>query len=135
MPELLGEELPTFEDVTGGRFFDELNSHDPETARYACADSDYALRLYHRFNEWLDSFLLLHRWIVENAERLTAVYCGLMKYNGLLMDKPAMIRKQGECATRLLELREQIRGMIGNVDVGANAGTQAFKDYLSRNSA
>ena len=41
-----------------------------------------------------------------------------------------MIRKQGECAARLLELREQIRGMIGNVDVGANAGTQAFRDYL-----
>lgn len=45
VPELLGDELPTFEDVTGGRFFDELNSHDPETVRYACADSDYALRL------------------------------------------------------------------------------------------
>ena len=53
-----------------------------------------------------------------------------MKYNGLLMDEPAMIRKQGECAARLLELRERIRGMIGDVDVGANAGTQAFKDYL-----
>ena len=52
VPELLGDELPTFEDVTGGRFFDELNSHDPETVRYACADSDYALRLYRRFNEW-----------------------------------------------------------------------------------
>lgn len=25
---------------------------------------------------------------------------------------------------------EKIRGMIGDVDVGANAGTQAFKDYL-----
>ena len=33
VPELLGDELPTFEDVTGGRFFDELNSHDPETVR------------------------------------------------------------------------------------------------------
>lgn len=53
VPELLGDELPTFEDVTGGRFFDELNSHDPETVRYACADSDYALRLYlrHWFGE------------------------------------------------------------------------------------
>lgn len=130
VPELPGDELPTFEDVTGGRFFDELNSHDPETVRYACADSDYALRLYRRFNEWFDAFLPRHRWIVENIESPTAVYCGLMKYNGMLMDEPAMIRKQGECAARLLELREQIRGMIGDVDVGANAGTQAFKDYL-----
>ena len=132
VPELLGDELPTFEDVTGGRFFDELPSDDPETVRYACADSDYALRLYNRFNRWFDTYLCRHRRIVEEIESPTAVYCGLMKYNGLLMDETAMIRKQGECAARLLELREKIRGMIGDVEIGANAGTQAFKDYLFR---
>ncbi len=130
VPELLGDELPSFEDVTGGRFFDELNSHDAETVRYACADSDYALRMYHRFNEWFDAYLPKHRFIVEQVESPTAVYCGLMKYNGLLMDETAMIRKQGDCATRLLELRGRIRSLIGDVDIGANAGTQAFKDYL-----
>lgn len=130
VPELLGDELPTFEDVTEGRFFDELASDDPETVRYACADSDYALRLYRRFNEWFDAYLPRHRWIVENIESPTAVYCGLMKYNGLLMDETAMIRKQGECAARLLELREKIHAMTGGVEIGANAGTQAFKDYL-----
>ena len=128
--ELLGDELPTFEDVTEGRFFDELASDDPDTVRYACADSDYALRLYRRFNEWFDAYLPRHRWIVENIESPTAVYCGLMKYNGLLMDETAMIRKQGECAARLLELREKIHAMTGDVEIGANAGTQAFKDYL-----
>ena len=130
VPELLGDELPTFEDVTEGRFFDELASDDPDTVRYACADSDYALRLYRRFNEWFDAYLPRHRWIVENIESPTAVYCGLMKYNGLLMDETAMIRKQGECAARLLELREKIHVMTGGVEIGANAGTQAFKDYL-----
>ena len=130
VPELLGDELPTFEDVTEGRFFDELASDDPETVRYACADSDYALRLYRRFNEWFDAYLPRHRWIVENIESPTAVYCGLMKYNGLLMDETAMIRKQGECAARLLELREKIQAITGGVEIGANAGTQAFKDYL-----
>lgn len=130
VPELLGDELPTFEDVTEGRFFDELASDDPDTVRYACADSDYALRLYRRFNEWFDAYLPCHRWIVENIESPTAVYCGLMKYNGLLMDETAMIRKQGECAARLLELREKIHAMTGGVEIGANAGTQAFKDYL-----
>ena len=130
VPELLGDELPTFEDVTEGRFFDELASDDAETVRYACADSDYALRLYRRFNEWFDAYLPRHRWIVENIESPTAVYCGLMKYNGLLMDETAMIRKQGECAARLLELREKIHAMTGGVEIGANAGTQAFKDYL-----
>ena len=130
VPELLGDELPTFEDVTEGQFFDELASDDPDTVRYACADSDYALRLYRRFNEWFDAYLPRHRWIVENIESPTAVYCGLMKYNGLLMDETAMIRKQGECAARLLELREKIHAMTGDVEIGANAGTQAFKDYL-----
>ena len=130
VPELLGDELPTFEDVTEGRFFDELASDDSDTVRYACADSDYALRLYRRFNEWFDAYLPRHRWIVENIESPTAVYCGLMKYNGLLMDETAMIRKQGECAARLLELREKIHAMTGGVEIGANAGTQAFKDYL-----
>ena len=130
VPELLGDELPTFEDVTEGRFFDEFASDDPDTVRYACADSDYALRLYRRFNEWFDAYLPRHRWIVENIESSTAVYCGLMKYNGLLMDETAMIRKQGECAARLLELREKIHAMTGGVEIGANAGTQSFKDYL-----
>ena len=129
-PELFGDELPTFEDVTEGRFFDELDSCNPETIRYACADADYALRLYHRFNQWFDAFLPKHRFIVEHVESPTAVYCGLMKYNGLLMDEEAMIRKQGECAARLIDLQGKIRNMIGDVDIGANAGTQAFKDYL-----
>ena len=130
VPELLGDELPSFEDVTEGRFFDEMDSHDPETVRYACADADYALRLYHQFNQWFDAFLPRHRVIVEQVESPTAVYCGLMKYNGLLVNEEAMIRKQGECAARLIDLQGEIRAMIGDVDIGANAGTQAFKDYL-----
>lgn len=130
VPELLGDELPTFEEVTAGRYFDELSPDDPETVRYACADSDYALRLYHRFNRWFMAQLPTHRRIVEEIESPTAVYCGLMKYNGLLMDETAMIRKQGECAKRIIGLRDQIREIIWDVDIGANAGTQAFKDYL-----
>ena len=132
VPELLGDELPTFEDVTAGRYFDELSPDDPETVRYACADSDYALRLYHRFNRWFMAQLPKHRRIVEEIESPTAVYCGLMKYNGLLMDEAAMIRKQSECAAKLIELRDKIQEIIGDVDIGANAGTQAFKDYLFR---
>ncbi len=135
VPELLHDELPTFEEVTEGRFFDELPSHAPDTVRYACADSDYALRLYHRFNRWFDQGLFRHRLVVEEIESPTAVYCGLMKYNGLLMDETAMIRKQGECAARLLELREKIRAIVGDVDIGANAGTQAFKAYLFKTLA
>lgn len=130
VPELLGEMLPTFEEVTNGRSFDELDPSDPETIRYACADSDFTLRLYHRFNQWFDAFLPRHRFIAEQVESPTAVYCGLMKFNGLLTDGESMIRKQGECEARLIDLQGKIRAMIGDVDIGANAGTKAFKDYL-----
>lgn len=130
VPELLGVELPSFETVTGGKYFDELPSHAPETMRYACADSDFALRLYHCFNAWFAQHLPEHRTMVETVESPTAVYCGLMKYNGLLMDKPVMIQKQVECMDKLLEVRHRIRDLIGDVDIGANANTQAFKRYL-----
>ena len=84
--KLFDEPLPTFEAVTDGKSFDELDGHDPETVRYGCADSDFALRLYHRFNEWFDRFLPKHRFIVENIESPTAVYLGIMKTNGIPVD-------------------------------------------------
>ncbi|MDR1262971.1 MAG: bifunctional 3'-5' exonuclease/DNA polymerase, partial [Oscillospiraceae bacterium] len=68
VPELFDTQLPSFEDVTGGLFFDQLDPFDPETIRYACADADYALRLYHTFNTWFDKFMPKHRRIVEEIE-------------------------------------------------------------------
>ena len=79
VPQLFHVELPDFETVTAGRFFDELDPRDKETVRYACADSDYALRLYHLFNGWFDQYLPRHRRIVEQIESPTSVYCGLMR--------------------------------------------------------
>lgn len=130
VPELLKVELPTFESVTEGRFFDELNSEDTETIRYACADSDYALRLYHLFNNWFDKNLLKHRRIVENIESPTAVYVGLMKYNGIPLDVELMRSKGEEAQQQINQLKEDIHLTIGNIDIGANAGTKDFKDYL-----
>ncbi len=130
VPELLKVELPTFESVTEGRFFDELDSEDFETIRYACADSDYALRLYHLFNNWFDKNLPKHRYIVENIESPTAVYVGLMKYNGIPLDVKLMQAKGEEAQKQINQLKEDIHLTIGNIDIGANAGTKAFKDYL-----
>lgn len=130
VPELLKVELPTFESVTEGRFFDELDSEDFETIRYACADSDYALRLYHLFNNWFDDNLPKHRYIVENIESPTAVYVGLMKYNGIPLDVELMQSKGEEAQEQINQLREDIHLTIGNIDIGANAGTKDFKDYL-----
>ncbi len=128
--ELYGIELPRFEEVTGNRHFDELDPQDNETIHYACADSDFALRLYHTFNTWFDRFLPKHRYIVEKLESPTAVYVGIMKHNGLMMDKELMLSKQKEAEKKLAEIKEEITFFIGDVDIGENAGTAAFKNYL-----
>jgi DNA polymerase-1 len=130
VPELLDVELPSFSQVTNGRHFDELDPADAETIRYACADSDFTLRLYHLFNDWFDRWLPKHRHIVEQIESPTAVYCGLMKYNGLLVDIERMDASGADCEKRIAELRDEIAFIIGEVNIGANASTAAFKNYL-----
>ncbi len=130
VPQVFGAELPSFSEVTGGRHFDELDPADAETVRYACADADYALRLYYFFNGWFPDWLEKHRYIVEQIESPTAVYCGLMKHNGILVDRLLMERKAAECDERLEKLREEIRFMIGDIKIGANCSTSAFKHHL-----
>ena len=130
VPQLYDVELPTFTTVTGGRPFDELDPQDSETVRYACADSDYALRLYHTFNDWFDRYLPKHRFIVEQIESPTAVYCGLMKHNGLPADQSLMLEKQQKAEASLTQLRREIAFIIGDINIGSNASTSAFKQYL-----
>ncbi len=130
VPEYFHTHLPTFADTTGSRHFDELDPADERTVNYACADADYALRLYHLFNRWFDRFLPKHRAIVEKVESPTAVYVGLMRYNGLLVDRPLMEQKGTETAQKLAELKGKITAMVNGVDIGANANTVAFKRYL-----
>ena len=128
--ELCHEPLPTFTEVTNGRHFDELDAQDSETVRYGCADSDFALRLYHIFNNWFDRFLPKHRYIVEQIESPTAVYLGLMKHNGVPVDADLMKSRQQEAEQQLQRIRKEITMLIGDVEIGANCGTKAFKDYL-----
>ena len=130
VPELLKVDLPTFGDVTEGKHFDMLNSEDKETIRYACADSDYALRLYHVFNNWFDENLPKHRKIVEEIESPTSVYVGIMRYNGILMDEGLMFKKQKEAESMIRQIKEDIILTAGDIDIGINAATEAFKKYL-----
>lgn len=128
--ELCHEPLPTFSDVTNGRHFDELDAQDAETVRYGCADSDFALRLYHIFNNWFDRFLPKHRYIVEQIESPTAVYLGIMKHNGVLVDADLMKSRQQEAENQMKRIRNEITMLIGDIEIGENCGTKAFKDYL-----
>ena len=130
--ELFHEPLPTFSDVTDGQHFDELDSADPETIRYGAADSDYALRLYRKLNDWFDHNLPKHRYIVEEIESPTAVYLGIMKTNGVPMDVPLMQERKAQAESEMNRLRQEIALMIGDVNIGANCSTQDFRNYLYR---
>ena len=128
--ELCDEPLPSFTDVTSGRHFDEMDAQDAETVRYGAADSDFALRLYAIFNGWFDRYLPKHRYIVEQIESPTAVYLGLMKKNGIPLNTALMQERKGEAEAEMERLRQEIAFIIGDVNIGANCSTQAFKNYL-----
>jgi len=128
--KLLKEPLPSFADVTDGRHFDELNANDYETVRYGAADSDFALRLYNIFNTWFDRYLPKHRYITEEIESPTSVYLGIMKYNGIPIDCPLMLKRKLIAEAEMDRLRKEISFIIGDVDIGANCSTKAFREYL-----
>lgn len=128
--ELCGEPLPTFTDVTAGRHFDELDPNDNETVRYGAADSDFALRLYHVFNEWFDTYLPKHRYLVEEIESPTAVYLGIMRHNGVPVDLPLMMSRKHEAEAEMARIRDDIHSIIGDVDIGGNCSTTEFKNCL-----
>lgn len=128
--ELFNEPLPSFSSVTDGKHFDELDAQDAETVRYGSADSDFALRLYHKFNGWFDRYLPKHRYIVENIESPTAVYLGIMKKNGIPVNLPLMQERKREAENEMERIRREIEFIIGDVNIGANCSTQAFKNYL-----
>ncbi len=130
VPEYFHEPLPSYADTVGGLHFDELDPQSEKTVHYACADADYALRLYHLLNSWFDRFLPKHRFIVEKVESPTAVYVGIMRYNGLPIDRDLMEQKRSEAEKKLVELKGKIAFIIGDINIGANASTAAFKRYL-----
>lgn len=130
VPYLYGVDLPKFEEVVGKHHFDELDPDDWDTCRYACADSDWALQLYDMFNTWFENNIPNHRFICERIESPTAVFTGMMKYNGVLFDTELMEQKKAEAEAHLIELRAKIQEVIGAVDIGDNCGTKEFKEYL-----
>ena len=128
--ELCGEPLPSFSDVTHGLHFDQLRSTDTETVRYGAADADFALRLHRIFNEWFDRYLPRHRYLTEEVESPTAVYIGIMRHNGIPLDTKLMLHRKQEAKARMAHIREEIRSMIGDVEIGSNCSTAAFRRYL-----
>jgi len=127
---LFGAEMPSFATVTNGRHFDEMDHKEHGTVLYACADSDYTLRLYYKFNSWFGRFLPQHRIITEKLESPTAVFCGIMKYNGVPMDEGLMLERQKEAFEKIAAIKAEIDAITGGVKIGANASTSAFKQYL-----
>jgi DNA polymerase I len=131
VPEFLKVDLPKFSEVTEGKHFDELSPQGSDTVNYACADSDYALQLYYLFNQWFRSFMPKHEFIVRELESPTAVFVGIMKYNGIKADRRLMGEKQREAENKLSELRGRLYSLAGReINIGANASTADFKKFL-----
>jgi DNA polymerase-1 len=53
-----------------------------------------------------------------------------MKYNGLLVDAELMQSKAAECEKLLTQIKSDIAFIAGEVNIGANASTSEFKNYL-----
>lgn len=128
--ELCGEPLPTYSEVTDGKHFDELNPQDDETVRYAAADSDYALRLMRVFEDWFEKYLPEHSFVCREIESPTAVYLGIMKYNGIPLDTALMQRKKEEAEEMMRLLEEEIHGIVGPIDLGSGCNTKELRDYF-----
>lgn len=58
------------------------------------------------------------------------MYVGIMRYNGLPVDRILMEEKRAEAEKKLIELKGKIAFIIGDINIGANANTVAFKRYL-----
>jgi DNA polymerase-1 len=129
-PKLLDMPMASYEDVTGGLCFDQMNPEASATFSHACTDVDATLRLYHRLNDWFDRYLPKHRRIVEDIESPTAVYVGIMKYNGTLVDQTRVETEAMRCTRERKRLCDEIAELIGDVNIGENASTKEFKKYL-----
>ena len=86
-----------------------------------------------RRHESLDLFdknLPKHRFLVENIESPVAVYVGLMKHNGMLVDRNLLSQKRDQATAMLRQLKEDLSLLTGNINIGSNATTQEFKNFL-----
>lgn len=68
--------------------------------------------------------------LVEEIESPTAVYLGIMKTNGISVNLPLMQERKTETEAEMERIRKEIEFIIGDVNIGANRSTQAFKNYL-----
>ena len=67
---------------------------------------------------------------MEQIESPTAVYLGIMKHNGVPVDVDLMKSRQQEAQQQMQRIKNEITMFIGDIEIGANCGTKAFKDYL-----
>lgn len=114
-----------------GEYFGELIPTNIKTVECACANADYTLRLYHRLNKWFRQNLPKHRYIAEKIESPVAGYTGIMRFNGILVDKDLMVTKQREADIKIAQLKNALINIVGSdIHIGASASTEALKYYI-----
>ena len=72
-------------------------------------------------------YLPKHRYIVEHIESPAAVYIGVMRANGLPVNTKLMESKKAESENEMKHIREEIRFVIGDIDIGSNCSTKPSK--------
>ena len=56
-----------------------------------------------------------------------------MKYNGVPIDEKLMLKRKEEAEAEMESIRKEIAFIIGEVNIGSNCSTNAFKNYLYKN--
>jgi len=129
--EIFGYTQTSYNAVTEGYAFDELESDSNAIINYACADSDYTLQLYNYFTKWFEANISNHHMYCRCIDSPASVYTGLMKYNGITVDKDLMMAKKEEAENKISELRDSIlRHVSPSVDIGKNGSTKALEHWM-----
>lgn len=135
--DILKVKQQTFEEVTQGKHFDELDPFNSDVVRYACEDSDFALRLYYYFEEWFSLNIPEHAEYCLTIDSPACVCAGIMKYNGLTVNSELMQEQETLAVNKIEEIRARIDSYIGKtlgedkqIDIGKNASTKIFKSFL-----
>lgn len=67
---------------------------------------------------------------VEEIESPTSAYLGIMKFVGVPIDEKLMLERKAEAEAEMEHIRQEIAFIIGDVNIGSNCSTNAFKNYL-----
>lgn len=120
--EHFGVEMQSFKELTKSKSIAEVPIED--VYKYACADTDYCLRLFNRFAPVIKEKELERAFLLEST--ITSVLVE-MEENGVLMDKEKLEKGKEELEEKKATLEKQIKGKLGASELNLNSPEQLKK--------